>query len=59
MSLSLNLALSINKEDIKEIESSYDDLARFLTSHYTSFSAAAFVLDTIVKAVDEVKRQLN
>ena len=59
MSLSLNLAVSIDKEDIKEIESSYDDLAGFLTRKYTSFQAAAFVLNSIITAVDEVKRQLD
>ncbi len=59
MSLSLKLALSINKEDIKEIESSYDDLAGILTKKYTSFPAAAFVLNSIITAVNEVKKQLD
>ena len=59
MSLSLNLALSIDKEDIKEIESSYEELAGVLTKKYTSFQAAAFVLTAIVTAVEEVKRHLD
>lgn len=33
--MNLNLSLSISKTDIKEIESSYDDLAGFLTRKYT------------------------
>ena len=57
--MNLNLTLSIDKEDIKEIESSYDDLAGFLTKKYASFQAAAFVLNSIVTAVDKVKKQLD
>ena len=57
--MNLNLTLSIDKEDIKEIESSYEELAGFLTRKYTSFPAAAFVLNSIITAVDEVKKQLD
>lgn len=57
--MNLDLTFSINKADIKEIESSYDDLAGFLVEKYTSFQAAVFVLNSIVIAVSEVKKQLK
>ena len=57
--MNLNLTLGIDKEDIKQIESSYDDLTRFLTKIYTSLPAAVFVLNSIITAVDEVKKQLD
>lgn len=57
--MDLNLTLNINKQDIREIESSYDDLAGFLTNKYTSFSAAVFVLNTIIKATREAKKAME
>ena len=53
----MNMELDIN--DLNEIERNYDGLAGWLTNHFASFSACAFVLQTVMNAVDEAKEQLN
>ena len=53
------LNISIDKQDLEEIENNYDKLGRFLTSNFVSFSACAFVLQTIMDAVDKAKEQLE
>ena len=55
----MNLYVSIDKQDLKEIESNYEKLAGFLTSNFVSFPACAFVLQSIIDAVDEAKEQLE
>lgn len=53
------MEMELTLQDIKEIERNYDGLTKWLTGHYSSFSACAFVLNTVMKAVNEAKEQLN
>lgn len=55
----MNLSISVDKQDLKEIESKYEKLAGFLTSNLTSWPACAFVLQSIMNAVNEAKEQLG
>jgi len=55
----MNLSVSVDKQDLKEIESKYEKLAGFLTSNLTSFPACAFVLQSIMDAVEKAKEQLG
>lgn len=50
--------MELDKLDILEIERNYDKLAGWLTSTYSSFSACAFVLSTVMEAVGKAKEQL-
>ena len=53
------LNISVDKQDLEEIENNYDKLSKFLTSNFVSFSACAFVLQTVMDAVDKAKGQLE
>lgn len=55
----MNLSIGVDAQDLKEIESKYEKLAGFLTSNLTSWSACAFVLQSIINAVDDAKAQLG
>ena len=55
----MNLSIGVDKQDLKEIESNYEKLANFLTSNFTSWPACAFVLQSIINAVDDAKVQLG
>lgn len=52
---------TIDKTTIKDIERviESDKFAQFLLNNTTDFMAAAFILETLVNAVEEVKNQLG
>lgn len=53
-----NMTVDIDSRDIEEIENNFDGLAKWLTEHFTSFSAQAVVLSAVVEKVEELKREL-
>lgn len=55
----MNFNISITKEDLREIESKYEKLTNFLTNNLTSWPACAFVLQSIMDAVEKTKEQLR
>ena len=57
--MKLNMGINIDLEDIAEIEKNYDKLSEFLTSNFCSFPACAFVLQTVMNEVDNVKKILE
>lgn len=54
----MEFKIGIDIEDLKEIEKNYDGLVAWLSSHLSSFPACAFILQTIMDAVDNAKEQL-
>lgn len=51
--------ITIDKQDINEIENKYDDLGQWLISNFASFPACAFVLQSVMSAVDEFKKTMD
>ena len=55
----MNLSISVDAQDLEEIESKYEKLAGFLTSNLTSWPACAFVLQSVMDAVKNAKKSLG
>ena len=53
------MEIELTEKDLKEIENKYWDLTAWLTSNFASFSACAFILQTIMDAVDEAKKEMK
>jgi hypothetical protein len=53
--------VQIDREVLDEVEATVTDdkFAQYLLSHTTDFSAAAFIMQTLLDAVDEAKEKLN
>lgn len=49
------MTIELTERDIQEIEDNYNKLSGFLVNNYTSFSACAFILQTIQNAVEKIK----
>ena len=54
-------AVTIDREVLEEVEATVtnDKFAQYLLSHTTNFAAAAFILETLLSAIDEAKEKLN
>ena len=53
------MEIEIDIDDLIEIENNYDNLSKFLLNNFSSFSACALILQSVMSAVDEVKTQLK
>ena len=53
------MEVSIDREDIEEIESKLSELTHWLTGHFVNIGAVALVLDAVIKRVEEVKEKLD
>ena len=53
--------VKIDREVLEEVEATVtnDKFAQYLLSHTTDFVAAAFILETLLSAIDEAKEKLN
>ena len=53
--------VKIDMEVLEEVEATVtnDKFAQYLLSHTTDFAAAAFILETLLNAIDEAKEKLN
>ena len=53
--------VKIDREVLEEVEATVtnDKFAQYLLSHTTNFAAAAFILETLLSAIDEAKEKLN
>ena len=53
--------VKIDREVLEEVEATVtnDKFAQYLLSHTTDFAAAAFILETLLGAIDEAKEKLN
>ena len=53
--------VKIDREVLEEVEATVtnDKFAQYLLSHTTDFAAAAFILETLLSAIDEPKEKLN
>ena len=47
--------VSIDREDIEEIERNYDKLTKFLTTNYVNIGACAIILQAVIDRVEELK----
>lgn len=55
------MEVNLNAQDLKDAERviKSDKFAKFLMSNTTSFGAAAFILQTLLDAVDNAKKALE
>lgn len=55
------MEIEITQDIIEDAENFVwsNSFASFLTSHTVTFEAAAFLLDTVIKAIDEAKKALK
>lgn len=51
--------VEVDMRDLEEIESRYDELAKWCTTKFSSFAACALVLQTVMDKVDECKAALT
>ena len=53
--------VKIDREVLEEVEATVtnDKFAQYLLSNTTDFVAAAFILETLLSAIDEAKEKLN
>ena len=53
--------VQIDREVLDEVEATVtnDEFAQYLLSHTTEFATAAFIMQTLLDAVDEAKEKLN
>lgn len=53
--------VQIDREVLDEVETTVtnDEFAQYLLSHTTDFSVAAFIMQTLLDAIDEAKGKLN
>lgn len=53
--------VSIDMEVLEEVEATVtnDKFAQYLLSNTTNFAAAAFIMQTLLDAIDEVKERLG
>lgn len=55
------LTVTIDREVLDEVEATVtnDGFAQYLLSHTTEFASAAFIMQTLLNAIDEAKEKLN
>ena len=53
------MEFEITMEDLVEIERNYNKLVNWMGNNFSSFTAEAFILQTLMNAVNEAKEQLN
>lgn len=53
------MKIELDMQDLNEIKRNYEGIAGYLTSHFSSFAACGFILQTIMDAVDNAEAQLN
>lgn len=53
------MEIDIDMNDLKEIEDNYEKLSKFLLNNFSSFSACALILQSVMSAVDDAKAQLK
>ena len=53
--------VQIDREVLEEVEATVtsDKFAQYLLSNTTNFASAAFILETLLGAIDEAKEKLN
>ena len=53
--------VQIDREVLDEVEETVtnDEFAQYLLSHTTDFVAAAFIMQTLLNAIDEAKEKIN
>lgn len=53
--------VQIDREVLDEVEATVtsDKFSQYLLSHTTDFAAAAFIMQTLLNALDEAKEKLN
>ena len=53
--------VQIDREVLDEVEATVTDksFAQYLLSHTTDFVSAAFIMQTLLDAIDEAKEKLN
>ena len=53
--------VQIDREVLDEVEATVtnDEFAQYLLSHTTDFCSAAFIMQTLLDAIDEAKEKLN
>ena len=53
--------VQIDREVLDEVEATVtnDEFAQYLLSHTTDFAVAAFIMQTLLDAIDEAKGKLN
>lgn len=53
------MTIDINKEDLEEIKSNYDDIVNFLSNNFVSFNAVALYIQSISDKVEEIENNLK
>jgi len=53
------MEIEIERSDLEYIADRADELASFLTSHWTNFNAMSIVLTAIFEKVDELAKELD
>ena len=53
--------VEIDREILDEVEATvtHEKFAQYLLSHTTEFASAAFIMQTLLDAIDEAKEKLN
>ena len=53
--------VQIDREVLDEVEATVtnDEFAQYLLSHTTDFAVAAFMMQTLLDAIDEAREKLN
>ena len=53
--------VQIDREVLDEVETTVTDdkFAQYLLSHTTDFASAAFIMQSLLNAIDEAKEKLN
>ena len=53
--------VQIDREVLDEVEATVTDekFAQYLLSHTTDFAAVAFIMQTLLNAIDEAREKLN
>ena len=54
----MDFEVTVDLEEVKQVIES-PDFAQYLLSHTTQFTTAAFILQTLLDAVDEAAQQLD
>ena len=55
------LTVTIDREVLDEVEATVtnDGFAQYLLSHTTEFASAAFIMQTLLNAINEAREKLN
>ena len=53
--------VQIDREVLDEVEATVtnDEFVQYLLSHTTDFASAAFIIQTLLDAIDEAKEKIN